>query len=102
MKHGIRAAFAVLRYMNLSAARSAPHHFGIVWCITRSSVNDDLFVAVYMNGLDQFVKHTLRYGGYVRDIDDFLLFADGKVTPEGFGSAFTILLNLSRGRQITC
>ncbi len=60
--------------------------------------NDDLFAAVrprglpignltsqfwanvYMNELDQFVKHTLRCKGYVRYVDDFLLFADDKVT----------------------
>jgi retron-type reverse transcriptase len=35
---------------------------------------------VYMNELDQFVKHTLRCKGYVRYVDDFLLFADNKLT----------------------
>lgn len=35
---------------------------------------------VYLNPLDQFVKHTLRCKGYVRYVDDFLLFADDKVT----------------------
>ncbi|MDZ4770281.1 MAG: reverse transcriptase/maturase family protein [Chloroflexota bacterium] len=35
---------------------------------------------VYMNELDQFVKHGLRCVGYVRYVDDFLLFADDKVT----------------------
>jgi RNA-directed DNA polymerase len=33
-----------------------------------------------MNELDQFVKHTLRCNGYVRYVDDFLLFADDKRT----------------------
>lgn len=60
--------------------------------------NDDLFEAarprglpignltsqfwanVYMNELDQYVKHTLRCKGYVRYVDDFLLFADDKLT----------------------
>jgi retron-type reverse transcriptase len=60
--------------------------------------NDDLFAAqrprglpignqtsqfwanVYMNELDQFVKHGLRCHGYVRYVDDFLLFADEKAT----------------------
>jgi len=35
---------------------------------------------VYLNDLDQFVKHTLRCTGYIRYVDDFLLFADDKVT----------------------
>jgi retron-type reverse transcriptase len=35
---------------------------------------------VYLNELDQFVKHTLRCRGYVRYVDDFLLFADDKAT----------------------
>ena len=35
---------------------------------------------VYLNELDQFVKHTLHCTGYVRYVDDFLLFADDKVT----------------------
>lgn len=33
---------------------------------------------VYLNDLDQFVKHRLRCTGYVRYVDDFLLFADDK------------------------
>lgn len=35
---------------------------------------------VYLNPLDQFVKHTLRCHGYLRYVDDFLLFAQDKST----------------------
>jgi hypothetical protein len=35
---------------------------------------------VYLNALDQFVKRELRCAGYVRYVDDFLLFADDKAT----------------------
>lgn len=35
---------------------------------------------VYLNELDQFVKHRLCCRGYVRYVDDFLLFADDKAT----------------------
>lgn len=35
---------------------------------------------VYLNALDQFVKRTLRCAGYVRYVDDFLLFGDDKAT----------------------
>lgn len=65
---------------------------------TRYFPGDDLFAAnrprglpignltsqfwanVYLNPLDQFVKHQLRALGYVRYVDDFLLFADDKAT----------------------
>ena len=33
---------------------------------------------VYMNGLDHFIKRELRCPGYVRYVDDLLLFADDK------------------------
>lgn len=60
--------------------------------------NDDLFAAtrprglpignltsqfwanVYLNELDHFVKRQLRCQGYVRYVDDFLLFSDDKAT----------------------
>jgi hypothetical protein len=35
---------------------------------------------VYLNDLDQFVKHELRCKAYLRYCDDFLLFADDKKT----------------------
>ncbi|MGH8068221.1 MAG: RNA-directed DNA polymerase, partial [Candidatus Entotheonellia bacterium] len=35
---------------------------------------------VYLNPFDHFVKRTLRCQGYVRYVDDFLLFADDKAT----------------------
>jgi retron-type reverse transcriptase len=35
---------------------------------------------VYLNALDQFVKRELRCAGYVRYVDDFLLFSDDKAT----------------------
>lgn len=33
---------------------------------------------IYMNGLDHFVKETLQVKGYVRYVDDFVLFGDSK------------------------
>lgn len=44
------------------------------------NLTSQFWANVYMNELDQFVKHTLRCGGYVRYVDDFLLFADDKAT----------------------
>jgi len=34
----------------------------------------------YLNGFDHFVKRTLRCRGYLRYVDDFMLFADDKPT----------------------
>ncbi len=44
------------------------------------NLTSQFWANVYMNELDQFVKHTLRVKGYLRYVDDFLLFADDKVT----------------------
>jgi retron-type reverse transcriptase len=44
------------------------------------NLTSQFWANVYMNELDQFVKHTLRCKGYVRYVDDFLLFADDKGT----------------------
>jgi retron-type reverse transcriptase len=43
------------------------------------NLTSQFWANVYLNELDQFVKHTLRCHGYVRYVDDFLLFADDKV-----------------------
>jgi hypothetical protein len=40
---------------------------------------------VYLNPLDHFVKHDLRCKGYVRYMDDFLLFGDDRAALKGFG-----------------
>ncbi len=44
------------------------------------NLTSQFWANVYMNELDQYVKHTLRCKGYVRYVDDFLLFADDKTT----------------------
>lgn len=42
------------------------------------NLTSQFWANVYLNELDQFVKHTLRVKGYLRYVDDFLLFADRK------------------------
>jgi RNA-directed DNA polymerase len=44
------------------------------------NLTSQFWANVYLNVLDQFVKHTLRCKGYVRYVDDMLLFADDKAT----------------------
>lgn len=44
------------------------------------NLTSQFWANVYLNELDQFVKHTLRCTGYVRYVDDFVLFANDKAT----------------------
>jgi RNA-directed DNA polymerase len=44
------------------------------------NLTSQFWANVYLNELDQFVKHTLHCKAYVRYVDDFLLFADDKIT----------------------
>ncbi len=42
------------------------------------NLTSQFFANVYLNPLDHFVKHELRVKGYVRYMDDFLLFGDDR------------------------
>lgn len=42
---------------------------------------------VYLGGLDHFVKRTLEVPGYVRYVDDFFLFSDGRAELRAWGRA---------------
>jgi RNA-directed DNA polymerase len=42
------------------------------------NLTSQFWANVYLNELDQFVKHQLHCKGYIRYVDDFLLFADTK------------------------
>lgn len=44
------------------------------------NLTSQFWANVYLNPLDHFIKRQLRCGGYVRYVDDFLLFADDKQT----------------------
>lgn len=44
------------------------------------SLTSQFFANVYLNELDQFVKHTLKVRGYLRYVDDFVLLADDPQT----------------------
>ncbi|MCD4754048.1 MAG: reverse transcriptase/maturase family protein [Anaerolineaceae bacterium] len=44
------------------------------------NLTSQFWANVYLNELDQFVKHQLHCKGYLRYVDDFLLFADDKIT----------------------
>ena len=44
------------------------------------SLTSQFFANVYLNELDQFVKHTLKASAYLRYVDDFVLLADDPQT----------------------
>ncbi len=44
------------------------------------NLTSQLWANCYLNPFDHFIKRTLRCGGYVRYVDDFLLFANDKAT----------------------
>ena len=71
------------------------------------NLNSQFFANVYLNGLDQFVKHELRCGWYLRYCDDFVLLAreraqlvEWRDRIEGYlRAALRLELNPSRQRQ---
>ncbi|MDP2823441.1 MAG: RNA-directed DNA polymerase [Sulfuritalea sp.] len=42
------------------------------------NLNSQFFANVYLNALDQFVKHELKCPHYLRYCDDFVLLAEGR------------------------
>lgn len=44
------------------------------------SLTSQFFANVYLNELDQFIKHTLKVQAYLRYVDDFVLLADDRQT----------------------
>jgi len=51
------------------------------------NLTSQFWANVYLNDLDQFVRRTLRCGGYLRYVDDCLFFADDKQTLHGWRAA---------------
>lgn len=50
------------------------------------NLTSQFFANIYLNDLDQFVKHTLRARGYVRYVDDFILFAHDRAQLRAWGA----------------
>lgn len=48
------------------------------------SLTSQFFANVYLNELDQFIKHTLKVRGYLRYVNDFVLLADDPQTLLGW------------------
>ena len=57
------------------------------------NLTSQFWANVYLNALDQFVKHELKCQRYLRYVDDFLLFADDKATLRRWQSAVIAFLS---------
>jgi retron-type reverse transcriptase len=53
------------------------------------NLTSQFFANVYLNELDQFVKHELKAKYYVRYVDDFLILAQDRAQLEAYRSAIT-------------
>jgi len=62
------------------------------------NLTSQFWANVYLNPLDQFVKHDLKAGGYARYVDDFLLFADDKKTLHRWRES---IINFLEGLRLT-
>lgn len=51
------------------------------------NLTSQFFANIHLDGFDHFVKQELRVKGYVRYVDDFLLFADSREQARAWGSA---------------
>ncbi len=56
------------------------------------NLTSQFFANVYLDALDQFVKHTLRCRHYLRYVDDFVLLADDPATLEHWQEAIALFL----------
>jgi RNA-directed DNA polymerase len=51
------------------------------------NLTSQFFANIYLDGFDHFVKQQLRVKGYVRYVDDFLLFAESREQARAWGNA---------------
>ena len=63
---------------NLSLFNKIPKHKSLFWAnegkgLPIGNLTSQLFANVYLNPLDQFVKHTLKAKNYFRYVDDFVI-----------------------------
>lgn len=68
---------------NTALQQAMPPHKTLFHCaddvgLPIGNLNSQFFANVYLNALDQFVKHTLKCRYYLRYCDDFILLADNE------------------------
>jgi RNA-directed DNA polymerase len=64
------------------------------------NLTSQLFVNVYMNEFDQFVKHRLKAKGYIRYSDDFVIFSEDKERLENIIAPIKIFLQEKLGLEL--
>lgn len=78
-----------VRSGDLALLKQIPPHKSLFHCapgvgLPIGSLTSQFFANVYLNELDQFVKHTLKVRAYLRYVDDFVLLADDPATLMGW------------------
>lgn len=74
---------------DLALLAQIPPHKSLFHCapgigLPIGSLTSQFFANVYLNELDQFIKHTLKARAYLRYVDDFILLADDPQTLIGW------------------
>jgi RNA-directed DNA polymerase len=57
------------------------------------NLTSQLFANIYLNELDQYIKHTLKIKHYYRYVDDFLIFSENKKDLRSFKRKINLFLN---------
>lgn len=70
-------AMDLLREILTSFANEQPNLFGIKG-VPIGNLTSQLFANIYMNELDQFIRHDLKVKYYARYTDDFIIVSDNK------------------------
>jgi retron-type reverse transcriptase len=98
---GIRRVVGDARVLDLIGWILASHRDGVRRCYGGSlfevrevgvglpigNLTSQFFANIHLDGFDHFVKQELRVKGYVRYVDDFLLFAADRETARRYGGA---------------
>lgn len=76
---------APLHSGDLALLKRIPRHKSLYNCAPHvgmpiGSLTSQFFANIYLNELDQYIKHTLKVSAYLRYVDDFVLLADDAAT----------------------
>lgn len=62
----------------IDSFNTSPLHWGSVTGIPLGNLTSQIFANIYLNELDQFIKHKLKVEYYLRYADDFIILANNK------------------------
>lgn len=103
--HKLLAQPAAEHCNNPAAARRLPPHKRLrnarPGCgLPIGNLSSQFFANVYLNELDQFVKHQLKVKHYLRYVDDFVLLADSPAPLQYWQTAIACFLRQRLGLQL--